>query len=246
LSANAIPTLTNPATTRRRASSFLASSIGRKVVMAVTGVVLVGFVVVHMLGNLQLYLGPEALNGYAEKLREIPVVLWGARLVLLGAVALHIWAAASLTRTNMAARGVGYRERRNRESTYASRTMRWSGVLLLLFIVYHLLHFTVGNVHPSFVPGDVYHNMIAGFQAGIVPFFYIVAMLALGLHMYHGVWSLMQTVGLSHPRYDRLRYAVAALVTAAVVLGNLSFPIAVMAGLVKEPGSRPPAAESRR
>jgi len=214
--------------------------------MAVTGFVLVGFVVVHMLGNLLLYQGPAAINAYAEKLREMPAVLWGVRLVLLGSVLLHIWAAASLTRTNMAARGVGYRERRSRESTYASRTMRWSGVILLLFIVYHLLHFTVGNVHPSFIPGDVYHNMIAGFQIGIVPFFYILSMLALGLHLYHGVWSLMQTVGFSHPRYDRLRYAFAALVTAVVVLGNLSFPVAVMTGLVKDPVSRSMATGARR
>ena len=214
--------------------------------MAVTGVVLVGFVVVHMLGNLLLYQGPAAINAYAEKLREMPAVLWGVRLALLVSVLLHIWAAASLTRTNMAARGVGYRERRSRESTYASRTMRWSGVILLLFIVYHLLHFTVGNVHPSFIPGDVYHNMISGFQIGIVPFFYILSMLALGLHLYHGVWSLMQTVGFSHPRYDRLRYAFAALVTAVVVLGNLSFPVAVMTGLVKEPVSRSMATGARR
>jgi len=234
LSANAIPTSSRGETTLGRASSFLASSIGRKVVMAVTGLVLVGYVVGHMLGNLQLYLGPAALNGYAAKLREMPALLWGVRLLLLVSVLLHVWAAASLTRTNMAARGIGYRERRSRDSTYASRTMRWSGVILLLFVVYHLLHLTVGTVHPSFVPGDVYHNVVAGLRAGIAPFFYIVAMLALGLHMYHGVWSLMQTVGLSHPRYDRLRYALAALVTAVVVLGNLSFPIAVMAGLVKE------------
>jgi len=214
--------------------------------MAVTGVVLVGFVVVHMLGNLLLYQGPAAINAYAEKLREMPAVLWGVRLALLVSVLLHIWAAASLSRTNMAARGVGYRERRSRESTYASRTMRWSGVILLLFIVYHLLHFTVGNVHPSFIPGDVYHNMISGFQIGIVPFFYILSMLALGLHLYHGVWSLMQTVGLSHAKYDRLRYAFAALVTAVVVLGNLSFPVAVMTGLVKEPASRTVTAGTRR
>jgi succinate dehydrogenase / fumarate reductase cytochrome b subunit len=246
LSANAIPTTTRGAIATSRASSFLASSIGRKVVMAVTGVVLVGYVVGHMLGNLQIYLGPAALNAYAVKLREMPALLWGVRLLLLVSVALHVWAAVSLTRTNMAARGIGYRERRNRESTYASRTMRWSGVILLLFIVYHLLHLTVGTVHPSFVPGDVYHNVVAGLHAGIAPFFYIVSMLALGLHLYHGIWSLMQTVGLSHPKYDRLRYAFAALVTAVVVLGNLSFPLAVMTGLVKEPASRSLAVGPRR
>jgi len=206
--------------------------------MAVTGVGLFGFVIAHMLGNLQAYLGPAALNGYGETLREHPVLLWGARSGLLLAAVLHVWAAVSLTRTNRAARPVGYRQRQNRESTYASRTMRWSGVILLLFVVYHLLHLTFGTVHPSFEPGDIYHNLITGLQIGIAPFFYVLAILALGLHMYHGVWSLMQTVGLSHPRYDRLRYAFAALVAAVVVIGNLSFPIAVMTGLLKEAPSR--------
>jgi succinate dehydrogenase / fumarate reductase cytochrome b subunit len=238
LSANAIPTTTRGNHSISPASSFLASSIGRKMVMALTGLVLFGYVVVHMLGNLQIYLGPAALNAYAVKLREMPALLWGVRGVLLASVVLHVWAAASLTRTNLAARGVGYREQRNRESTYASRTMRWSGVILLLFIVYHLLHLTLGTVHPSFLPGDVYHNVVAGLRAGIAPFFYILAMLALGLHMYHGVWSMMQTAGLSHPRYDRLRYAFAGLVTAVVLLGNLSFPIAAMTGVLKEPAAK--------
>jgi succinate dehydrogenase / fumarate reductase, cytochrome b subunit len=237
LSANAIPPTIRLNRTIGRTPSFLASSIGRKVVMALTGLVLFGYVVVHMLGNLQIYLGPQALNAYAVKLREMPALLWGVRGLLLVSAVLHVGAAVSLTRTNMAARGIGYRERRNRESTYASRTMRWSGVILLLFIVYHLLHLTLGTVHPSFVPGDVYHNVVSGLRVGIAPFFYILAMLALGLHMYHGVWSLMQTVGLSHPRYDRVRHAFAALITAAVVLGNLSFPIAAMTGLLKDPSS---------
>jgi succinate dehydrogenase / fumarate reductase, cytochrome b subunit len=246
LSANAIPTATQGSGTNTRASSFLSSSIGRKVVMAATGLVLFGYVVVHMLGNLQIYLGPQALNAYAVKLREMPALLWGVRGLLLVSVLLHVWAAASLTRTNLAARSVGYRERRNRESTYASRTMRWSGVILLLFIVYHLLHLTLGTVHPSFVPGDVYHNVVSGLRRGIAPLFYILAMLALGLHMYHGGWSLLQTVGLSHPRYDRLRYAFAGFITALVILGNLSFPIAALTGLLKDPSSRSVATTSRR
>jgi len=246
LSANAIPTATQGSGTITRASSFLSSSIGRKVVMALTGLVLFGYVVVHMLGNLQIYLGPQALNAYAVKLREMPALLWGVRGLLLVSVLLHVWAAASLTRTNMSARRIGYREQRHRESTYASRTMRWSGVILLLFIVYHLLHLTLGTVHPSFVPGDVYHNVVSGLRTGIAPFFYILAMLALGLHMYHGVWSLLQTVGLSHPRYDRLRYAFAAFITAVVVLGNLSFPIAALTGLVKDPSSRSVSATAHR
>jgi succinate dehydrogenase / fumarate reductase cytochrome b subunit len=224
---------------------FFASSIGKKVVMAVTGLALFGFVVAHMLGNLQVYQGPGALNAYAEGLRRFPAVLWAMRLGLLAAVTLHVWSAYSLTRMNRAARPAGYRERANRASTYASRTMRWSGVILLLFVVYHLMHFTLGtrSVHPRFVPGDVYHNFITGFQHPLVSAFYILAMLALGLHMYHGVWSMLQTVGLSHPRYNRWRQAFAVGITAVVVAGNLSFPLAVMAGVLREAPS--PAVPAR-
>jgi succinate dehydrogenase / fumarate reductase cytochrome b subunit len=228
---------------------FFASSIGKKVVMAVTGLGLFGFVVAHMLGNLQVYLGPEVLNAYGEKLREYPAVLWGLRVGLLAAAALHVWSAYSLTRMNQQARPRGYRERANRASTYASRTMRWSGVILLLFIVYHLLHFTFGPraVHPRFVPGDVYHNFVTGFQNPLVSAAYIVAMLALGLHMYHGVWSMLQTVGLSHPRYDPWRRRFAALVTVVVIGANISFPVAVLAGVLREapPAARPAQAEAR-
>jgi succinate dehydrogenase / fumarate reductase cytochrome b subunit len=123
-----------------------------------------------------------------------------------------------------------------RESTYASRTMRWSGVILLLFIVYHLLHFTFGAraVHPRFVHGDAFHNFVTGFQDPLVSGFYILAMLVLGFHLYHGAWSFMQTLGLSHPRYNHLRHAFASLITVVVVAGNISFPVAVLAGLVRE------------
>jgi succinate dehydrogenase / fumarate reductase cytochrome b subunit len=223
---------------------FFASSIGRKVVMAVSGVVLFGFVIGHMVGNLQVYLGPEALNGYAEALRHYPALLWAARLGLLVAVTAHIWSAWSLTRTNWEARPQGYREQAARASTYASRTMRWSGVTLLLFIVYHLLHFTFGtrSVHPQFVAGDVYHNFVTGFRNPLVSGFYILAMLALGLHLYHGAWSMLQTVGLSHPRYNGLRKSVAAALTVAVVAANISFPVAVMTGLLREaPSAAAPA-----
>lgn len=215
---------------------FVASSIGKKVVMAVTGLALFGFVVAHMLGNLQVYLGPEALNGYAEGLRKVPALLWSLRAGLLVAALLHVWSAYGLTRLNLEARTQGYRERANRASTYASRTMRWSGVILLLFVVYHLLHFTFGarSVHPRFVPGDVYHNFVTGFQNPLVSAFYILAMLALGLHMYHGVWSMMQTVGLSHARYDRWRQAFAATVTVVVIGANVSFPVAVLTGILRD------------
>jgi len=225
-----------------KARSFLGSSIGKKVVMAVTGFMLFGFVVAHMIGNLQIYLGPSAMNEYAVFLREVlhGTGIWIARSGLVVAAVLHVWAAYSLTRMNQKARPEGYRERENRESTYASRTMRWSGVILLLFVVYHLMHFTWGNVHPDFVPGDVYHNFVVGFRQTLVSLFYILAMLALGLHLYHGVWSFMQTLGLSHPRYNHLRHGFATLVAVVVVAGNISFPVAVMTGFLTERTISPP------
>jgi succinate dehydrogenase / fumarate reductase cytochrome b subunit len=200
-----------------------------------------------MVGNLQVYLGPEVLNAYAKALRDLGPLLWVARIGLLVAVALHIWAAYTLTLMNRAARPVGYREKEHRESTYASRTMRWSGVLLALFIVYHLMHLTWGSAHPDFNhSGDVYHNFVVGFRPVLVTGVYVVAMLFLGLHLYHGVWSLMQTLGLSHPRYDTLRHAFATLVAVVVVVGNISMPVAVLAGWVEEPARAVPSRADAR
>ena len=216
-------------------TTFWRSSIGRKVVMAVTGAILFGFVLGHLAGNLTVYLGPEALNGYAVFLRQFlhGAGLWIARAVLLLSVILHIWSATSLTLSSRAARPVGYRQRQWTESTYASRTMRWSGVIILFFVIYHLLHFTFGTVHPSFVEGDVYHNFVTGFQSVPVSIAYIVAMIFLGLHLRHGVWSMFQTLGVSHPRYIRWAHVGAWIFALIVVVGNCSFPIAVLAGLVK-------------
>jgi succinate dehydrogenase / fumarate reductase, cytochrome b subunit len=214
---------------------FVRSSIGRKVVMATTGVILVGFVIAHMIGNLQVYIGPEAMNDYAVWLRHVlhGAGLWIARAILLAAVILHIWAATSLTLSSRRGRPVGYREQKWRESTYASRTMRWGGVIILLFVIYHILHMTTGTVHQSFIEGDVYHNFVAGFRVVPVSLFYIFAMLALGLHLKHGVWSMFQTLGVSHPRYIRAARVLAWVVALVVVIGNISFPLAVLAGVVK-------------
>ncbi|HEX6737337.1 MAG TPA: succinate dehydrogenase cytochrome b subunit [Vicinamibacteria bacterium] len=216
--------------------AFLSSSLGKKVVMAVTGIALFGFVVGHMVGNLQVFLGREALNAYAVWLREFlhGAGLWLARGGLLLAAALHIWAATSLTLMNRAARPLGYRERQDLAASYASRTMRWSGVIVALFVVYHLMHLTWGNAHPDFRHGDVYHNFIVGFQSPLVSLFYIAANIALGFHLWHGAWSMMQTLGLSHPRYNPLRKAFAVAVTLVVTLGNLAFPVAVLAGVLHE------------
>ncbi|HEY7727920.1 MAG TPA: succinate dehydrogenase cytochrome b subunit [Candidatus Eisenbacteria bacterium] len=214
---------------------FLGTTVGRKIVMAATGIVLFGFVLLHMLGNLQAFMGPEALNHYAVWLRELGHggALWIFRAVLLVSVALHVWAATVLTLENLRARRVGYRERAWQRSTYASRTMVWSGPIVALFVVYHILHFTTGTVHPSFVEGDVYHNFVAGFRVVPVSVFYIVAMLALGYHLYHGFWSMLQTLGLSHPRYNPLRHAASAAFTFAIVGVNISFPVAVLTGIIR-------------
>ncbi len=214
---------------------FFTSTVGKKVVMAVTGIILFGFVVGHMIGNLQVYLGAHALDEYAVFLREFGhgTGLWLARGGLLAATLLHIWAAVALARTSIAARPVGYRQRKWRDSTYASRTMRWSGPILLLFIIYHLLHMTTGTVHSDFHHGQVYRNVITGFRSLPVTIFYVVAQLALGLHLYHGIWSMLHTLGLSHPRYDGLRNGFSTLFAIIVVIGNISIPLAVLSGAVR-------------
>ena len=239
-----------PAGAESRLSASLAgiltlwsSSVGKKIVMAATGVMFVGFVVVHMLGNLKIYKGEEAFNHYAVWLREAgtPFLLpeqglWMARVVLLGAVALHILAAWQLSRMSWTARPLGYLEKRSLAATYAARTMRWGGVILLLFIVYHILHLTIGVV--GFAPGQfrhlsVYRNVIAGFSVLPVSAFYIVAQVALGMHMHHGIWSLFQTCGVVTARGDRFYRTLSTVVTLAVVAGNLSIPVAVLAGWVR-------------
>ncbi len=218
----------------QREATFLGSSIGKKVVMAATGLVLVGFVVGHMIGNLQVFLGARALNEYAELIRHFlhGQGVWIVRAGLLLAVVLYIWSATALTLSNWSARPVGYRQWQARESTYASRTMVWSGPILTVFIIYHLAHFTTGAAHPDFVASDVYRNVVLAFQNPFASAFYILAMLALGLHMYHGVWSMLQTLGLSHERWNPWRRVFAGVVTGIVVVGNISIPVAVLTGAV--------------
>ncbi|RMH15362.1 MAG: succinate dehydrogenase [Acidobacteria bacterium] len=218
---------------------FFRSALGKKAVMAVTGVVLFGFVLGHMIGNLKLYQGPEKLNGYAAALREVGApflahgeALWIARLVLLAAVVLHILAAWQLTLINRRARPVAYVKQVSVASTYASRTMRWGGVIILFFVVYHLLHLTFGSVHPDFRAEDVYRNVVVGFQNPVVSLFYMLAQLALGLHLYHGLWSFFQSLGMSGPRLDVLRRRFAVLFALVITAGNLSFPLAVLSGMV--------------
>ena len=219
--------------------SFYRTAVGKKVVMALTGLIGFGYVFAHMLGNLKIYLGESSLNHYAEWLREVGVpalprggFLWLARPVLLIAVILHVHAAWSLARISRAARPSGYAKQDYIAANYASRTMRWGGVIVLLFIVYHLLDLTGGQTNPDFVRGEVYDNVVASFERWPVAVFYIIANLALGLHLYHGLWSLFQTLGWSHTRFDPWRRKAAAAFALLVTAGNVSFPLAVMTGVI--------------
>jgi succinate dehydrogenase / fumarate reductase, cytochrome b subunit len=223
-----------------RAFSLWGTTVGKKIAMAVSGVILIGFVVGHMVGNFKVYQGREIFNHYAEGLRMFGLpffstgqLLWLVRVVLLAAVLIHIVAAFQLTRRARQARAVGYRRYDNDlVFSYASRTMVWGGVIILLFVVYHLLHFTFGTAHPNFIHGDAYHNFVVGFSSVPVSIAYIAAMIPLGFHMYHGFWSMLQTLGANNPTYNRYRRPVAVFLAAIVVIGNISFPVAVLTGIV--------------
>ncbi|HEV8657519.1 MAG TPA: succinate dehydrogenase cytochrome b subunit [Thermoanaerobaculia bacterium] len=224
------------------AANFYRSAIGKKVVMAVTGVILFGWIFLHMVGNLKLYFGPVHMNEYAHWLRAIgtpampeTTALWMVRLLLLVCVVLHIHAAYALTMMNRAARPVDYHDREYVAATYAARTMRWGGVIILLFIFYHLAHLTFGgHVAPmQFIKDDPYHNVVAGFQVWWVSAIYIIANLALGLHLYHGVWSMFNSVGLNHPKFNPWRRHFATAFAVLITVVNISFPIAVLMGIVR-------------
>lgn len=212
--------------------SFWRSTVGKKVVMALTGAIGVGYVAAHMLGNLQVFEGAGKINAYAALLKSNMGLLWMARSVLIIAVILHIVAAYQLARISQKSRPVGYKRWRAVGSDFASRTMRWTGPLLALFIAYHLLHLTTGAVHPNFVKADVYHNVISGFRVWYVSVIYIVAMLMLALHLYHGAWSMFESLGLNHPKYNRLIRALATILTAIVVAGFIAIPAAVLMGFI--------------
>ncbi len=218
------------------AAGFLRSSIGKKVLMAVTGCILFLFVIEHLIGNLLVYAGPKWLDAYggALKVQALTPVLWGARIVLLLCVFVHMWAALMTTLTSWKARPQKYAETERLEATISSLTMRWGGLLILLFVIWHLQDLTFGNVTPGFEEGRVYHNVVTTFSRPGVAIFYIVAMAFLGLHLYHGIWSGLQTLGLNHPRYNALRKRFAVVFALVIALGNISIPISVMTGLVKD------------
>lgn len=213
---------------------FSQSTVGKKVIMAITGLAMAGFVIAHVTGNLLVLKGPEALNAYAALLKSTGGVLWVARGVLLTSVVLHIWAALSLTAKNRTARPVAYAKKTPQESTVASRTMVYGGLLLASFIVFHILHFTTGTIRPAaFSHVDVYRNMVGSFQVPWVAGLYVTAMVALGLHLLHGTWSSFRTLGLTKRSPNPFKRTASVFVAVAVWIGFTTIPVAIFLGVVK-------------
>ena len=215
---------------------FYRSTVGKKILMAVSGIVGVAFLILHMLGNLQIFQGPAKINGYAAILHgPLAEVVLAQRVVLLVAVTVHVVMAWQLTMRARAARPTSYARRKPQASTVASRTMRVGGILLLVFIPIHILHFTTGDIRPAgvFTPGDVYGNAVAGFHVPWVVAFYLLAMVALGLHLYHGAWSSVRTLGLAGPKPHPLHRPVALVLAAVLWLGFSVVPAAIALGWVR-------------
>jgi len=214
---------------------FWQTTVGKKAIMAVTGFILFGFICGHLLGNLQIFLPPEKINHYSATLKSLPALLWGARITLLLAVGLHVWSSFQLWLLQREARPINYVKKANLNSTYASRTMLWSGPIILAFLIFHLLHFTFGTVHPGgpFDEHNVYNNVVTGFQVWPVSLFYIIAMIMLCYHLYHGLWSMFQSLGFSHPVYTPWLQRFAKLFAILIAAGNISIPVAVLAGFTK-------------
>lgn len=219
-----------------RAPGFWSSTNGKKAVMAVTGVILFGFVIGHLAGNLQIFEGREKINAYGKFLHSLGELLWPVRLVLIGAVILHITATVQLALAKKRARPVGYSRKQAISSSYASRTMYWSGPIVLAFIIFHLLQFTAGYVHPEavYVQDDIFHNVVSGFRVWWVSLWYIFAISLLGMHLRHGIWSMFQSLGLNHPRHTPILKSAAFFIAILIVLGYISIPISILAGVVHE------------
>ena len=225
----------------RRVISLYRTSVGKKFLMAVSGAILIGFLVAHMIGNLKMYMGPESFNHYAEFLREVgyPILphmvgLWIFRVVLLGCVGLHMLSAWQVYTQSRNARGSKYTKEESLSFAYASRTMRWGGVIIGTFVVYHILHFTIGAewALAEFVHGEAYQNVVYGFQNPLVAGFYILALVMVTFHVYHGLWSAFQTVGANHPKYNPFRRPLALVLALLLFVGFMTVPVGVMAGVL--------------
>ena len=218
------------------------TSIGKKVIMSVTGFVWIAYVVLHMYGNLKAFVGPEYYNAYAEGLRTLGGPIFGhlqllyiARIVFVVSIVLHVWSAWSLYRQAATARPQSYAMYRVVQADYAARTMRYGGVLILLFLLLHLAQLTWGvrAVSPEFVPGDPYDNLVAIFQSPIYTAAYLIALVVLGFHLFHGAWSMFQTLGILNRKYDPYVRGFALLLALVIPIGFAAVPLAIMFGFVQ-------------
>lgn len=223
----------------RELPSLYSTTIGKKIAMALAGLVLFGYLILHLAGNLKAFSGEAKFNEYSEFLREFgaPVFghsqfLWLVRIVLLVAVLVHIVAYVQLWAKSRAARKIGYRKYDPAVFSRASKTMKWGGIAILLFVVYHILHLTTGQAHPEFIPHSAYHNLVTGFRSPVASAIYVIGMIAVGLHLYHGLWSVFQTMGWNNRHWNHLRRPFAVVVSLAITLGFLSVPFAVWTGIV--------------
>lgn len=230
--AKPLPALPASVSRSSRLGLLWRSVVGKKALMAASGIVLFAFVLGHMVGNLQAFEGRAALNRYAELLRVEPPLLWTVRIVLLVAVVVHAVAGIQLWLARRSARPVGYRQYEPQVSTPASRTMIWSGFLILGFVVYHLLDLTFGVANPDFVPGDVFHNLVVSLGRGVAALFYVLAVAGLGVHLWHGLWSMFQSLGVSNRAYTPgiRKFAVTFAVILAV--GFAAIPLAILFGVI--------------
>ena len=218
----------------RRLAQFWGSTVGKKIVMAVTGLIMVGFLIGHMLGNLQVFLGPAKINGYSAFLHSLGELLWLVRAVLFVSLILHVVAAVQLTLRDRAARPVGYAKHETSAATFASRTIRYGGVVIAIFIVLHLLHFTTGTWRPApFVPGDVYVNLVNSFRVPWISALYLFVMVAIGLHLYHGAWSSVRSLGVAPASPTPLAHRLSMLVAFVVWLGFTLVPVGILLGWAK-------------
>ena len=219
-----------------RAPGFWQSTNGKKAAMAVTGTILFLFVIGHLAGNLQIFDSRDRLNAYGHLLKNLGELLWIARGVLIVSVLLHIWASFELWLRNRKARPIAYAKKKSVASNYADRTMYWSGPIILAFVIFHLLEFTAGTLHPgapAFSDTDIYYNVVAGFRVWWVSAWYIFSMILLGFHLRHGIWSAFQSLGASHPRHTPVLKQAALWIAILITAGYISIPVAVLAGWVR-------------
>lgn len=223
----------------RRVVALYRSSVGKKILMAITGFLWFGFLIGHVLGNLKAFQGATVFDAYAHHLRIIgePILpekgfLWLFRLVMLTAFLIHVYLSWQTSRQSWAARSTKYKKKANQNFDFASAWMRWGGVLILVFIVFHILHMTTGTVHPDFQEGNAYHNLVTGLANPLIAGFYVLAMVAILFHLYHGIWSMFQTLGANHPKYAHMRRPLAVLVSIVIFLGFISIPVAIVTGMI--------------